>query len=91
MSSPNNKIFEKHVRSNKNFQKDGLIKKIAYQVCLSTSRNPDFVVLHPNELKAKNQDWKKEIEKRVTREESVRQGQLEARLNKRTGKRRIMA
>ncbi len=77
------------VRSNKSFQKRGLKKKIEYQICLSQSKNPDFVVRHPNELVGKNTDWKKEIIKRVNHEEDVRQKVLSVRLEKRTGERRI--
>ncbi len=76
-------------RSNLNFQKVGIKKKIAYEISLSTSRNPDFVVRHPNELKSKNQDWKKEIIKRIEHEESVRLKVLSVRLAKQTGERRI--
>jgi len=76
-------------RSNILFQKRGLAKNIAYQIALSKHRNPDFIVRHPNETKAKNVDWQKEIIKRVTQEESVRQKVLSVRLNKVTGNRRI--
>lgn len=75
--------------SNKEMQEMGLKKNIEYQISLARSRNPDFVVRHPNELKAKNQDWKKEITKRVNNEESTRQALLKVRLSKRTGERRL--
>lgn len=78
-----------HVRSNLAFRKLGLEQKIHYQICLSTSRNPDFVSRHPNELVGKNSDWKKEIIKRVTHEEGLRFQILDIRLAKRTGERRV--
>lgn len=81
----------RQVRSNINFQKSALKKHIEYEVCLSQSRNPDFVVAHPNELKDKNPDWKREIIKRVTNQENTRLKLLAVRLEKRTGKRRISA
>ncbi len=81
-------VFQR-VRSNNLFQKDGLRKRINYEICLSTSRNPDFVVRHPNEMQGKNADWKKEIIKRVNHEEEVRLKMLAVRLAKKTGKRRI--
>ncbi len=91
MSTTSPKTFASRVRSNSQFKIDGLKKKIAYQVCLSTSRNPDFIVRHPNEMQSKNQDWKKEIIKRVTHEEEIRQKVLDVRLSKRTGARRVSA
>ncbi len=73
-------------RSNKLFQERGLKKKIFYQICLSTSRNPDFVVRHPNETEDKNKaNWKLEVKKRVEHEEGLRQAMLKVRLEKRTG------
>ncbi len=77
------------VRSNKQFQDDGLRKKIQYQILLSNSRNPDFVVRHPNELKSKNQDWKKEITNRVTQEHNVMLKLHKVRLIKKTSHRRL--
>jgi len=76
-------------RSNKYFKQRALKKHIAYQICLSQSRNPDFVVRYPNELQAKNSDWKKEIIKRVNQEESVRLKLISVRLAKRTSLRRL--
>ncbi len=76
--------------SNKLFQKRGLEKKIEYQIGLSRSRNPDFVVRHPNETEDKNKlGWKADILKRVKHEESLRQEVLKVRLVKRTSKRRL--
>ncbi len=77
-------------RSNKLFKVQGLKKKIDYQISLSTSRNPDFMVRHPNENKESNSvNWKKDIIKRVTHEEDLRQEVLAVRLAKRTGPRRF--
>ncbi len=77
-------------RSNILFQTRGLEKKIEYQICLSTSRNPDFVVRHPNETQEKNKlGWKTDIEKRVKHEEKLRQEVLTVRLAKKTSKRRL--
>lgn len=68
------------------FQERGLRVKIDYQKCLSRSRNPDFVVRHPNETVERNkQNWEKEIEKRVRHEEDLRLEVLRVRLAKRTG------
>ncbi len=77
--------------SNLQRRKDGLQKIIQSEISLSTSRNPDFVLKHPNELKAKNQNWKKEIVKRIIHEQEVRLKQLDVRLKKKTGTRRIEA
>ncbi len=80
------------VRSNKLFQTRGLAKKIEYQIHLSTSRNPDFVIRHPNETKEANQaNWKKDIMKRVKHEEDLRQEVLSVRLKKKTSHRRLNA
>ncbi len=77
-------------RSNKLFQTRGLEKKIEYQISLSRGRNPDFIVAHPNETKEKNpQNWKKDIIKRVTHQEDLRQEVLLVRLAKKTGPRRL--
>lgn len=79
-----------HLRSNQIFKEVGLKKKIAYQISLSTSRNPDFVVHHPNETKEKNPaNWKKDITTRVTHEEELRQNVLKVRLAKQTSYRRM--
>lgn len=76
--------------SNKLFQERGLEKRIQYQIQLSTSRNPDFVIRHVNETKENNSvNWKKEIIKRVTHEEDIRQAVLKQRLDKRTSFRRL--
>ncbi len=57
---------------------------------LSTSRNPDFVIRHPNETKEKNTaGWKADILKRVTKDIEVREGLLESRLKKKTSLRRL--
>jgi len=78
------------IRSNLLFQKRGLAKKVDYQISLSRSRNPDFVVRHPNETKDKNPvGWKKDIEKRVIHEEELRQDVLKLRLKKKTSYRRM--
>ncbi len=77
-------------RSNKYFKSRALEILIKEQISLSTSRNPDFVNRHQNELKAKNQDWKKEITMRVQKEQNLRTKLQEVRLNKITsGTRRI--
>ncbi len=76
-------------RSNNLFQKRGLEKLINSEICLSTSRNPDFVTKHPNELEDKNKDWKRELIKRVTHQQEVRIKVLATRLEKKTGNRRI--
>jgi len=69
------------VRSNEFFQKRGLAKKLQYQLSLSTSRNPDFVIRHPNETKDKNSaNWKADIKKRVEHEEDLRLAVLQRRL-----------
>ncbi len=89
-SSSENVPIVKEPRSNKLFQKRGLEKNILYQICLSTSRNPDFVVHHPNETKEKNPSgWKTDIEKRVRHEEKLRQEMLAMRLQKMTSHRRL--
>ncbi len=76
--------------SNKEFAVTGLEKKIQYQMSLSTSRNTDFVIRHPNETKAKNPaNWKKELTTRVMKEEDIRQSLLKSRLEKRTSLRRL--
>ncbi len=73
-------------RSNILFQKRGLEKKIAYQISLSRSRNPDFVVHHPNETEPKNKaGWKSDIKKRVEHEEDLRLAVIASRLAKRKG------
>jgi len=78
------------LRSNENFQKRGLEHRLQYELDLSTSRNPDFVVKHPNETKEKNPaNWKKEITTRITREEETRQKVLAVRLKKHTSHRRL--
>jgi len=77
-------------RSNKLFLERGLQKKILYQLCLSSSRNPDFVVKHPNETLEKNKaNYKLEIKTRVEHEEQLRQEILSVRLAKRTSMRRL--
>ncbi len=79
-----------NVRSNDFFRERGFDKKVQYQISLSTSRNPDFVVRHPNETKEKNPaNWKAEIKTRVKKEEDGRQKMLAVRLEKRTGSRRV--
>lgn len=78
------------VRSNLLFQTRGLDKKIEYQLSLSKTRNPDFVIRHPNETKEKNPaGWKVDIVKRVKKEEELRQNLLSARLKKKTSYRRM--
>ncbi len=78
------------IRSNKEFSKIGLEKRIQYEIQLSTSRNKDFVIRHPNETKEKNStNWKKELTDRVKKEEDSRQLLLKSRLEKRTGFRRL--
>lgn len=80
----------KEPRSNILFQRVGIEKKLAYQICLSTSRNPDFVVRHPNETREKNSaNWKADIKKRVLHEEDSRLEVLKVRLEKRTSLRRL--
>ncbi len=82
--------FVKEIRSNKLFKKRGKEKILQYQMSLSTSRNPDFVIRHPNETKEKNSSgWKVDIAKRVTKEFDVRERLLESRLRKRTSLRRL--
>ncbi len=77
-------------RSNILFQKRGFAKKLEYQMLLSKSRNPDFVVRHPNETKEKNSaNWKADIHKRVQHEEDLRQDVLKLRLERKTGIRRL--
>ncbi len=78
------------VRSNKMFHERGLKKKIQYQIQLSTSRNQDFVIRHPNETKERNQaGWKQEIKKRVLHEDKLYLEVEAARLAKATGPRRL--
>ncbi len=78
------------IRSNKEFAKIGLAKKIQYQISLSTSRNVDFVIRHPNETKEKNSvNWKKEITTRVLKEQDIRNALIKSRLAKKTGFRRL--
>jgi len=77
-------------RSNKLFYARGLAKKIQYQIQLSTSRNPDFIVRHPNETKEKNSaNWKMEITKRVKHEQELRLKALVIRMDKVTSYRRM--
>ncbi len=77
-------------RSNKMFAERGLKKKILYQECLSTSRNPDFVTRHPNETKERNSaNWKMEIKKRVEHEEDLARAVIKVRLQKQTSVRRL--
>lgn len=80
----------KKPRSNELFKERGRDKKLQYQMSLSTSRNPDFVVRHPNETKDNNSaGWKADIKKRVNHEIDVREKLLVVRLAKRTSKRRL--
>jgi len=77
-------------RSNKLFQDRGFEKKLQYQISLSITRNPDFLIRHPNETEAKNKvGWKADIKKRVLREEDIRNKLLVSRAQKKTGARRF--
>ncbi len=77
-------------RSNKLFVNRGLQKRIQYQISLSSSRNLDFIIRHPNETKGKNPtNWKKELKDRVLKEDDIRKALLKSRLEKKTGFRRL--
>lgn len=87
--TPNGK--PRPVRSNALFLEVGLAKKISYQKSLATSKNPDFVSAHPNEVSgAAKQDFT-ELTKRVKKEFDSFLNVKAMRLRKRTGPRRIQA
>ncbi len=80
-----------HRTSAKQFQEDGLRKKIEYVIQLSNpkSPNPDHLTRFPNECSATNVNRIKDITKRVTHEYSLWLEMKKVRLTKRTGNRRI--